>query len=285
LVLHSYLLGDPLMSVQMMRQLTATVLDSSWLPGGDQVPSPLLYHAAISLRYGCGLTVAVLTPVAIVAGLWAGGSSRLIAVLAVGLLAPLGASTMVLARYLLPAFPAIAVLAALLVIRLVRWVPGTTGKALTALCAIGLLAAPLCDSMAMVTTLAREDTRTLAGQWLSANVPPGSQIVVWGAPGVVDFGSPPLVGFDRISGLPPERWAERGVRWLVHHEYPLPYSSRPLPSLPSGWRLAADFTPFEAGAKVAPVLEPLDAFYLPLARFNGIERPGPRIRIYRRLED
>jgi hypothetical protein len=141
--------------------------------------------------------------VAIVAGLWAGGSARLIAVLAVGLLAPLAASTMVLARCLLPAFPAIAVLAALLVVRLVRWVPGTTGKALTALCAIGLLAEPLCDSMAMVTTLARDDTRTLAGQWLSANVRPVARSSCGVHPGVVDFGSPPLVGFDRISGLPP----------------------------------------------------------------------------------
>jgi hypothetical protein len=38
------------------------------------------------------------------------------------------------------------------------------------------------------------------------------------------------------------------------------------------------FDPFE-GPGVAPVIEPVDAFYLPLGRLSGVLRPGPRIEI------
>lgn len=35
-----------------------------WLPGGDQLPSPLVYHATVSLRWGCGWAVTLLAPAA-----------------------------------------------------------------------------------------------------------------------------------------------------------------------------------------------------------------------------
>jgi len=58
-------------------------------------------------------------------------------------------------------------------------------------------------------------------------------------------------------------------------------SSDPLPPLPADFALAASFDPFD-GTAVHPVLDPLDSFYLPLARFRGVERPGPHVDVYLR---
>ena len=47
---------------------------STWLPGGDRVVSPLVYHATVSLRWGCGWAVTLLALPAMAYGLWRGGA-------------------------------------------------------------------------------------------------------------------------------------------------------------------------------------------------------------------
>lgn len=44
--------------------------------------------------------------------------------------------------------------------------------------------------------------------------------------------------------------------------------------------LVKEFSPFKTGIKSAPLYDQLDAYYVPLARFKGIQRPGPVIKIY-----
>jgi hypothetical protein len=43
--------------------------------------------------------------------------------------------------------------------------------------------------------------------------------------------------------------------------------------------VVAKFIPYSGTPPVGAVYDPLDSFYLPLAGFGGIERPGPSIVI------
>jgi hypothetical protein len=43
-------------------------------------------------------------------------------------------------------------------------------------------------------------------------------------------------------------------------------------------RVAAAFDPFDPGAR--PIYDPHDAFFVPVAGFEGVHAPGPRITIY-----
>jgi hypothetical protein len=80
-----------------------------------------------------------------------------------------------------------------------------------------------------------------------------------------------------IRGLAPAHWSD-AADFAVRYHYPLAWASEEIPPEAGLGAPIAVFDPFAPGAD--PVVEPLDAFYLPLARFAGVERPGPRIEIY-----
>jgi hypothetical protein len=75
-----------------------------------------------------------------------------------------------------------------------------------------------------------------------------------------------------------------GVRYLVTHDHPYVLYSRPTDEL-RGW-LAANarplvaFDPFRKASKSTPYFYPRDAFYLPYAGFDAVERGGPVIMVW-----
>ena len=79
-----------------------------------------------------------------------------------------------------------------------------------------------------------------------------------------------------------ERLDEAGVRWVLTQEHSLGFSN-----LDSGFRaelrrlgsLAYEIEPL-ADSGTEPSFDPIDAFYVPLAGFSAVERPGPTIRIF-----
>jgi 4-amino-4-deoxy-L-arabinose transferase-like glycosyltransferase len=279
--LNPFVLRWPGLSWTSARLLAHALSTADWLPGADVVPGPLAYHATISLRYGCGLAWALLAVPALAFGLVAGEGLRLVALAVLGHWAVLLASPMVLARFFLPAVPGLAVLTAALLVAAIdrlRLSRRGAGVALAAAAAL-VVAEPLVLSTATVRLLARDDTRVLAGRWIEAHLPPDAPIVTWGAPPrASEFGRPPLGGRPVRPNLPPGVWARAGVAAVVWHHYPLPYSSEELPPAAAALPRLATFDPFR-GDPGSLVLEPLDAFYLPMAGLGAVERPGPRIEI------
>jgi hypothetical protein len=71
------------------------------------------------------------------------------------------------------------------------------------------------------------------------------------------------------------------VEWVVIQEHPQLIYSNPDPSLTTTLQhyKVKTFDPFTGTAN--PIYDPIDAFYLPVAGFDGISRPGPKISIYR----
>jgi hypothetical protein len=144
----------------------------------------------------------------------------------------------------------------------------------------------------MDALLAKTDTRVLAGRWLAARVRPDE--AVYDSGGV--YAGVGLLGvrghvwraetFDASSG----RFADSGGRlpeWLVIPESPLVYGAAP----DRLRRLAADrYTLVKAVPATDPGIsrtayDEQDAFFLPMASFGAVRRPGPTVRIYRKTAE
>jgi hypothetical protein len=156
------------------------------------------------------------------------------------------------------------------------------------LAAVVLLAPPLFDSIAFDRIAARDDTRIQAASFVSEGFSPQTHLFVcqgYGAPAIAtDRRRPPAfvveeVDCSRGNPLPPE------VEILITHEHrELPFS-RIHPSL-SGFLeqrgvAIATFDPYRRGTGVEPVFHRADAFYIPFAGLEAVERGGPIVRIWK----
>jgi len=138
----------------------------------------------LPLTHGAGLTVGLAAAlVGLVVLARDASARRSLAVIVAVLAGFLGALLLfrhpVPYRYLLPALPLLAVLAAkgaLVVCHAVR------RPALAAPVILVLVVPPAWDSVRLDVLLAEPDTRSLAGQWIRAHVPPTVPVVVLGGP-------------------------------------------------------------------------------------------------------
>ncbi len=280
-ILNAFCVLQPVAFAKSLVAMRGLVDARRWT-GGDATGGPLRYHAVVSLRYGCGVAFALLTLPALAFGLWRGGGLRLVSTAVLGHWATLLTGDVAVARYLLPSLPALAVLVAATIVaateRATR--PGLARLAATVGVSAAIVAEPLANAVTIDALLRRPDTRALAAAWIEANVPSGAALASFGARSIwTDYGRPPTGTRPAFTRLPPAQWSARGVRWVVASSYPMPYADQPLPPDTPGVQRVALFDPFD-GPLDDPILEPMDAFFLPLAHFAGITRPGPRIEIY-----
>jgi hypothetical protein len=255
--------------------------------GAESAGPAWRYHAEMSLRHGMGLAAAVASPFAVVWGL---GSRRPLAVAAasfavVHAVTVLLGSGLLFSRWFTPAVPALSIalagLAGWLAERAGRW-GATAGRATLVALAVILCAEPFASSLALDRTLARTDTRVLATRWLEAEVPEGARIAVlgtrffgWGAPGIPR--GLVLVVPERVRDS-----GRRAVDYVITHEHALPWSTPDaalMAAIAPRLRLLVDFDP-GSGRGGEALFEDDDAWYVPIAGFAAVERPGPRIRIY-----
>jgi hypothetical protein len=83
-----------------------------------------------------------------------------------------------------------------------------------------------------------------------------------------------------------ERLRSEDVEWVVTQRHPLFHStvdSLFQAELDEEAVLIKSLDPFREGRK-PPIYDPIDTFYVPLAGFGGVERPGPALYIYRMRE-
>jgi len=258
---------------------------------GQQYGTPigLVYHPTVSLPYGLGFGTYALALAGVVLALVRRRP------LDVALLAYLGASLAVVGfshevfwRYVLPMLPALCVLAGGLV-RLARdrrtlW--AGTAAAL-------LLMAP--SAYASITTdrlLGAEDTRQQAAGWLLRTAPAGSELRIdsyWAQPfyDAPELERRPLHPL-YVTGNAVADSFEQGRftdRFAVNRPgspcYTLVESGPPwqAPAPATDRAPAAVFTPYAGAPPQVGRYDPLDAFYLPIWGFGGLERPGPTVAI------
>jgi hypothetical protein len=187
-------------------------------------------------------------------------------------------------RYVAAMVPATAVLVADGILRTARHAP----KRLAPVLVVGLVALltldPLIRSIEHNRLLLKTDTRTLAEQWIRDHVPNPSKIA---ADAWFFYAKPQLrpgyeyVSFDSLSNS-----KDRSIRWALVDEHPIRYFSPPLKPqavevLKARGELAVEFSPFRATSSEVPVFDVQDAFYVPVAGFSAVERPGSIVRIYK----
>lgn len=221
-------------------------------------------------------------------------------------------------RYLAPLAPFVCLFAGIALAAAARAIaprrPGIVLAGLTLLAAAGSLA----QSATFVRLLAREDTRVAAGRWITARVPPGTLVDVPSvnrypnpvlplSPELVNLAFPQAFPALRARGaLAPDRiWPMTFQRGMMGEETagwrpraPVVVTARVLPRHPAilrgldtpaawveqlvraGYRPAVEFSAF--APSFAGVFDPIDADYMPVARFAGLERPGPHLTIWLR---
>jgi len=192
-------------------------------------------------------------------------------------------------RYALPIVPFVCAAAAVAVVEVSAWASARLGwRGGVAPLAILIAAVPLMNSVRLDLVLARTDTRVMAGRWLAAHARANESIYDAGG----DYAGSDLRGvaahiwsvetYDAAT----HTFRDSGGRlpdWLVLPESPLVYGSVP----PALRRLAAErYTPAYTVAATdgdvsASVYDAQDAFFVPIAGFGPVRRPGPTIRIYR----
>lgn len=242
------------------------------------------YHALFSLPYGAGYLEALLAPAGVA---WAMLDRRplplLAATFALVYYLVVGASPVPLARYMTPLMPVLALLVAGLLDAAAARLAPRRATACLALATAVVVMQPLAATIAHDRLAARTDTRVLATRWMATHLSPGARVDIvgthlwtWGVPQL----PPGVIGLTVEPTLEALRAAHAG--YVLTHDHVL-FSSRvdwgAIRALDGHLRLLADFDPFAPGRTDA-VFEAADAYYIPIAHFGAVVRPGPHVRIY-----
>jgi 4-amino-4-deoxy-L-arabinose transferase-like glycosyltransferase len=271
---------------------------------GIDVGTGWSYHVFVSLRYGVGWPVLV----AALAGsvLIAVRSPRMAAVLCSFPLAcyvAAGPGRTVFVRYIMPIVPFMCITAAVAVDAAAQWLskvarlrPHAAAAVATGLAALVIL--PSAVNLARLDYLiARTDNRLIAARWIREHVPAGSSLyqsdssyggLALDAP---DSGPPiDLWDFDQGLGVFTSNGQPRDhdPDWIIVQRSPLPlYSQVPqavvLLSTGNRYVRVRSFHAIDLNAR-GNVFDQQDAFFLPLAGFRGISRPGPNFDVYQRTK-
>ena len=260
---------------------------SMWVRyGGEGFATGFRYHLAYSFLGAQGLPLTVFTLGALG---WALTVRRLLPVAAFLLASflQLGLASAAYTRYVTPFLPCLYALAGVALVELVSRVAARPLRLAAAPALILLLVArPLHSAVRFDQIVAARDTRLLATEWFDAHVPKGTSVLVLGSDWPYVFGDPVLPGYvvRRNLTLDPKL----GIRYVVTHEHPLPFSRLPaeFETLRPALRLVETFSPFTR-VEVPPdaLFELRDAFYVPVAGFSDVVRGGPIIRVYRVTRD
>jgi 4-amino-4-deoxy-L-arabinose transferase-like glycosyltransferase len=239
------------------------------------------YHLTTTLRYGLGLPMLTAAILGLPLMVWRERRRGvLVALFPVAYYVLIGSGRTVFARYALPLVPflclfagyfvtTIAAAAANALRRPVWRIPATTAIALVVLLPSAL------SVIAFDRLIAKDDTRVLARRWIEARFPPGTTIKQFGASNgrpympyedrylLTDAGSPdkpPVVVVVSSPLYSPDIGAAR--EWL-EHEYDVQFVQQVIDEDDPGHKYDRQ-----------------DEFFVPLAGFHRIERPGPNLRVY-----
>jgi hypothetical protein len=285
-----YLLLDNARALQDLRSLQAST--SMGMTPPELLGRGWTYHLPHSLWYGVGWPMLL----SALAGMVWMAVSRPAAALVLGSFPvayyiAAGAGYNVFVRYMLPVVPFLCIFAGYFVASAASRTAAVlrVRPALTA-AVLGLAVAvpPAINVVRFDRLLTREDSRITAGRWLMENVPAGASMFIsgnrYGHP-AMDFLRYRQFGYDyRGNTFTVDRRPTGELpQWLVLQRSELPYSHVPdrvEELIGKGYQLAHVIRAYSPEAR--NFYDVQDGFYLPFGSFDGVERPGPNVMIYRR---
>jgi hypothetical protein len=216
----------------------------------------------------------------------------------------MGSTRNYFSRYALPLIPFVVLFAAEMIATGVTWalVRGQRrlGGALGVALVVGALAEPLANTIRHDVLLTREDTRTLAKQWIETNLPAGSRVAVdW------PTHSPPLSTLERavpdsvrvyeVMVVGRVGLSDHPLDWYQNEKFDYLVSSSfvyDLPLVHKEWEVDRRmfYATLDRDLRLLYVVEPasglaktrfaFDEIYGPIVSLWQRELPGPTIRIY-----
>lgn len=267
-----------------------------------------------ALWYGIDPALAVLVVIGIAYAAWRREPADVIVLtFVVAYFLVIGAGRSVFFRYADPLIPPLLLLGGRALAALVGATTGTRQRWLALAGAIAIVAGPsLAHDVRYDLLIQQTDTRTLAYNWLAAHVPPGSRAAVPYMAGpahdqaMIDSGehshgaTDPYVASFLDSRLETQysiielaaadlqltsldRFKNQGIQYVVVG-YETPGTGCRVESplerlLQQQAQLVATFSATDGCPQ--SVFDPIDTYYVPLAGYQGWQRPGPSIRIYR----
>ncbi len=278
-MLFGFVAGSPYMLVSRREFLAAMeIREWSYRDASFDTATGFVHHLLFSMRYSHGWALELLG----IAGLlWLGlrnAGRAVIVVYALASYVAMGPARIVPMRYASSIAPCIALGAAWLLFE-------RCAKVRRAALWIGALAVllslePVYRDLRFGRLLNREDTRISARRFLDLNAAPGARMLAPDSK-AERWARPILEDRYRLSGYAEAPVRAGSAEWLVlseSHTGYAPYRPDVHALMKGRGRLAATFDPFAPGA--GPLYDPHDAFFVPVAGFEGVNAPGPKISIY-----
>jgi 4-amino-4-deoxy-L-arabinose transferase-like glycosyltransferase len=254
-----------------------------------------------SLNWGMGYALLSLSLCGVLYAIWRHREEDMVLVsYPVILYASMGSQLMFFSRFIIPAIPILTVLAARFLLDVVDRLPvrDSCRKAALPVLAVLILAQPGWSTIRHDILLTREDTRTLAREWIEANIPSGARIARESLGPSLSSEGAPVPGSDRfydVSTIGGRKTAEHSIGYyrenydylivnsfeydvVLSHRREAEARTRFYTDLDEQVQLAAVFRPYTGATKPTFVY---DQKYGPLTSLARLERPGPVVKIYR----
>jgi hypothetical protein len=207
----------------------------------------------------------------------------------------MGATRHYFARYVLPLVPFLALFAADAVVALASWLRSRMHlgrQCIIVVLAVVIVAQPLAWSVRHGVLLTRTDSRTLAKEWIEANIPPGARFAldwpVYSPPLSRDLYAVKELGLLGLAQHDLEWYRENEFNYLVTSNYvygltllePIQAEIRRAfyASVSDQLDLVAEINPY-TGELHPPII--FEEIYGPATNLWLRERPGPVLRVYR----
>ena len=293
LLVGAFLLTSPYSVLEFRTFVADVTYESRHLAGGHGMvlTRGWHHHATSTLRYGVGLPMlcaAVFGMLLLIVRDRRKGI--LVALFPVSYYMLLGSGYTVFARYMLPVVPFLCLTAAYGVTETARWLAARMNRAsampaLVTAATAGILWPSAQSVVQFDRIISRTDSRVLARQWLERTIPPGATIAQVGEPGGH------VLLFERDRSEPQYRAADisrPGARpdVVIVNSSPLGASDQVTNRVRRILAREYDTGVFQHAAafETRNVYDWQDQFFVPLSGFEGIERPGPNVRIYLRRD-
>jgi 4-amino-4-deoxy-L-arabinose transferase-like glycosyltransferase len=289
--------GIPFVFLDTPRFLQAMeLLRRSTTAGQGLVPTEpgWLHHLRLSLRYGVGLPLlaaGLVGTIAIVVR--TPGIAAVLFAFPVAYFAVAASVRNLFFRYAIPIVPFLCLAAAWFVCRTVaRFMPieYQRSRAATAwLIAITIVLPSATSVVEFDHVIAQTDNRVLVARWVEEHVPAGSSVLQSGSQYGLAQLDPRLNYVVWVWDKPHLRFtvdnkvATGRPDWILLQESPLPSETQPIVKafLQDGYVRVQDFVALSLFGEHS--YDQQDAFFVPFAGFQGVNRPGPNFVVYRRI--
>ena len=275
-----FLAGSPFVLVSRAQFMAAmAVREWSYRDASFGTDVGFVHHLAFSLRHSHGLVLELAGLAGLlVFGLRTAGRATIV-VYGLATYLALGPARIVPMRYASSLAPCIVLGAAWLVLALAGRL--RRGRQLAVVAVTLVLAAdPLYRDARLGLLLSREDTRVTARRWLDSHLPAAERILARDSK-ALRWGRPLLEDRYAVTAYANRLARRRAASLALVTESPtgyVPWAPEIHDVLRGVGTLVALFDPY--GPRARPVYDPHDAFFVPVAGFEGVEAPGPRITIY-----